>query len=339
MYDCFEDSPLNSKPLVTFALFAYNQERFIREAVESALAQTYSPLEIILSDDCSQDRTFSMMEECVKNYSGHHNVILNQNEKNLGIGAHIDFINSKSSGSLIVAAAGDDISELFRVEKIVNYWVLNSKKYDSLCSDASVIDAYGNTRITHTGKPFSGALSDGVCCYFSGLQGSTHAWTKRNYEFFGNMLPGTICEDRVISLRSHLLGGVGYIEDILVKYRIHDNNISHFFTVSADNVIKKTAEIHRRNENIMANYLRDIDVALSKGVRDENNLRNAKRVALKMYKLSKIKADFLYASVCRKIWIAMKTALVFPVQSIFFLLMVLMPSLYKKQQLRNLGIE
>ena len=52
-----------SPPLVTFALFAYNQEAFIREAVASALSQTYEPLEIILSDDCSTDRTFAIMQE------------------------------------------------------------------------------------------------------------------------------------------------------------------------------------------------------------------------------------------------------------------------------------
>jgi len=41
------------KSLITLALVAYNQERFISEALEGAFAQTYSPLEIILSDDCS----------------------------------------------------------------------------------------------------------------------------------------------------------------------------------------------------------------------------------------------------------------------------------------------
>ena len=44
------------RPLVTFYVIAYNQSRFVREAVESALAQTYSPLEILLSDDCSHGR-------------------------------------------------------------------------------------------------------------------------------------------------------------------------------------------------------------------------------------------------------------------------------------------
>ena len=49
--------------LATLALFAYNQERFIAEAVRGALAQTYSPLEIILSDDCSTDRTAEVARE------------------------------------------------------------------------------------------------------------------------------------------------------------------------------------------------------------------------------------------------------------------------------------
>ena len=44
-----EEMPDNAtdRPLVTFALFAYNQEDYIREAVEGAFAQTYEPLEII----------------------------------------------------------------------------------------------------------------------------------------------------------------------------------------------------------------------------------------------------------------------------------------------------
>jgi glycosyltransferase involved in cell wall biosynthesis len=51
---------MEERPLITFALFAYNQEQFIAEAVQGALSQTYSPLEIILSD-WSADSTFHVM--------------------------------------------------------------------------------------------------------------------------------------------------------------------------------------------------------------------------------------------------------------------------------------
>jgi glycosyltransferase involved in cell wall biosynthesis len=48
-----EQMPDNAtdRPLVTFALFSYKQEHYIREAIEAAFAQAYQPLEIILSDN------------------------------------------------------------------------------------------------------------------------------------------------------------------------------------------------------------------------------------------------------------------------------------------------
>ena len=67
---------LQDRPLVTFALFAYNQEKYIREAVEGTFSQTYEPLEIILSDDCSSDRTFEIMEEMAATYDGPHATLL-----------------------------------------------------------------------------------------------------------------------------------------------------------------------------------------------------------------------------------------------------------------------
>ena len=48
---------LVEKPLVTFALFAYNQEKFITAAVKAVFAQTYQPLEIIISDDAMFAKT------------------------------------------------------------------------------------------------------------------------------------------------------------------------------------------------------------------------------------------------------------------------------------------
>ena len=53
---------MSERPLVTFALFAYNQEKYIREAVEGAFSQTYQRMEIILSDDCSTDSTFDILK-------------------------------------------------------------------------------------------------------------------------------------------------------------------------------------------------------------------------------------------------------------------------------------
>ena len=80
----------NSRPLMTFALIAYNQENFVEEAISGALSQTYQPLQIVLSDDGSTDRTFELMKRAAQEYSGPHDVVVNQNEENRGIGAHIN---------------------------------------------------------------------------------------------------------------------------------------------------------------------------------------------------------------------------------------------------------
>jgi len=77
------------RPLVTFALFAYNQEKYIREAVDVAFSQTYQPLEIILSDDCSSDRTFEIMQEMAAAYVGPHDVRVRQSEVNRGLIDHV----------------------------------------------------------------------------------------------------------------------------------------------------------------------------------------------------------------------------------------------------------
>ena len=105
-------------PLVTFALFAYNQEKYIREAVEGALAQTYEPLEIIISDDCSTDHTLDIIVEIISKYNGPHKIFLNKNSRNLGLAEHVNKVVSLSSGDLIVAGSGDDISYPFRTSEL-----------------------------------------------------------------------------------------------------------------------------------------------------------------------------------------------------------------------------
>lgn len=80
----------DDRPLVTFALFAYNQEKYIREAISGAFSQTYSPLEIIMSDDNSLDSTYEIMREEARAYQGPHKIILNRNSSNLGIAYHVN---------------------------------------------------------------------------------------------------------------------------------------------------------------------------------------------------------------------------------------------------------
>jgi glycosyltransferase involved in cell wall biosynthesis len=69
------------QPLVSVLMTAYNREKYIREAIESVLASTYTNFELIIVDDCSMDRTVSIAREYeIKD----QRIKVYINEKNLG---------------------------------------------------------------------------------------------------------------------------------------------------------------------------------------------------------------------------------------------------------------
>jgi glycosyltransferase involved in cell wall biosynthesis len=121
-------------PLVTFALFAYNQERYIREAVDGAFSQTYEPLEIILSDDCSTDQTCKIMQEMAAGYDGPHKMRVLWNEVNLGSAGYINSIVASANGHIVCSAAGDDISVQQRTEILAKPMIENRHSWRSFDS-------------------------------------------------------------------------------------------------------------------------------------------------------------------------------------------------------------
>lgn len=328
----------NEKPLVTFALFAYNQEKYIREAVESALLQDYETLELILSDDCSLDLTFEIMTDLVRTYTGPHKIILNRNSSNLGIGAHINRIVGMAAGELIVVAAGDDISISKRVIRLVQAWDEGDRKADSLCSGMLVIDSKGKVIDSIKGEPFEGELLDGIDSYFSGLQGASHAWSSRVFKAFGEIDSDSVCEDRVIPLRSFMMGGVAYIPDMLVMYRVHESNISRFNNTNAENVVNKTVEIHMRNLNILDNYIKDLAIGKSLSFIALDDYARAKYCVEYKRDIILKKVNFLCAGPLKKLKLIVSNIISDPVLALKWSLMLVAPSLYIRQQRKNLGI-
>lgn len=206
-----------AKPLVTFALIAYNQEQFIREAVEGAFAQTYSPLQIILSDDCSPDRTFEIMEKMAANYAGPHEIHLNRNKQNRGLAGHINQVMSLARGELIVVAAGDDISLSSRVEKNVSFY-LSERKPDSIFSDYFDMDENSNQideRIWGSSKEQT--VEEFILHPY--VLGAAHAWTSRIFNEFGPLREDVLCEDQVIPFRAYFMNPPKYLPQKLIRYR------------------------------------------------------------------------------------------------------------------------
>ena len=208
------------RPLVTFALFAYNQEKYIREAVEGAFAQTYQPLEIILSDDCSSDRTFEIMQEMAAAYEGPHEVRVRQSVVNKRLAGHISDVLEESRGDIISWAAGDDIAKANRTTLFVSK-ILECDDYVGVHSNIEEIDTNGNfiRHRNHT-KEQANICLDRVTAFGDSVITQSHAFKRIVFETFGRFQDGLTQEGIAMAFREAALGRVAFIEDHLTLYRM-----------------------------------------------------------------------------------------------------------------------
>ena len=256
------------KPLITFTLGTYNQEKFIVDALKGAVTQDYENLEIIVSDDCSQDRTFDLIQNFVSNYKGPHRIIVNRNEVNLGLVGHLNKILSLAHGEYIVLSAGDDISfaERSRIsyETIIKAGVSSvSFSYIKIDGEGNVIDSQPDTSNQEIQKyDIEDYLHD---CYKSG--GCARVISRKIIDEFGLLNDDCLTEDTTFNLRAFLLGGIAKCGMPLVYYRIHGKNVS------------KGANYYEyvKPQLIYNQYLKDTNTALQKGLISEDTYNKVKK--------------------------------------------------------------
>jgi len=97
----------------------YNSERFLREAVESILNQTFTDFEFIIVNDGSTDGT----QEILESYRDERIILLNQ--ENTGLTKALNIGIAVTKGKYIARQDADDVSKLERLEKQVAFMETN----------------------------------------------------------------------------------------------------------------------------------------------------------------------------------------------------------------------
>ena len=103
-------------PKISVLMPAYNAEKYIKEAIDSILAQTFEDFELIILNDCSKDNT----EQLILSYSDKRIVYL-KNQENMGVAATLNKGIDAAKGEYIARMDADDISLPQRFEKQVAY--------------------------------------------------------------------------------------------------------------------------------------------------------------------------------------------------------------------------
>lgn len=221
-------SPAAVEPgLISIILLCFNHEKYVGEAIEGLFAQNYSPLDIIIVDDCSTDRTADIIEDRLAQRGYPSNVRFVRNQRNL---VHpVPAVIGAAAGSFIVIACGDDIMLPTMVTRMAQTW--KDEKVSLVTANVLYIDDQSNdlNRTYRDPNEPADATFDtlarfgaNVCCF-----GAAMGFDRDIYENFG-WPPTHIlgASDIVLPFYAYLLNGTRFITEPLLKYRVHAGNTS-----------------------------------------------------------------------------------------------------------------
>lgn len=129
----------NTKPVISVIMGVYNGERFLAEAVESILKQSYGDFEFIICNDCSTDASAGMLKAYAE---ADGRIVLLENEKNMGLAASLNRCLAAAQGELIARMDCDDraLPERFALQM---QWMQQHPETDVLGTGAEYMDDNG----------------------------------------------------------------------------------------------------------------------------------------------------------------------------------------------------
>lgn len=117
----------------------YQGKAYLQEQLDSILAQTLTPLELIVLDDQSMDGTYEWLAKWIEHYQGPVHIQIQQNPQRLGSIKSFEKALQMAQGSWVAFADQDDYWHQHKLEQL---WALN-KDATLVMSDAELMDAKG----------------------------------------------------------------------------------------------------------------------------------------------------------------------------------------------------
>ena len=227
------------EPLVSILTPAYNHEKYVSVFLDSILDQTYKNFELIIVDDCSTDKTPSIIEQ----YKDER-IRFFRNDFNRGMNGNLNVSFSKSKGKYLIILASDDFLEPDYLEKMTAFFE-HHKEYSVLYPKIIKVDDDGKIIENQTDYKISGnrfqMLRDFF--YFGNGMGSPGMMLSRKYAEKVFPLDEGIQQhqDFIMHIQLLLQAECGFLDIPLVNYRIPTDNNNHLS--SSDKKAFKRIEI------------------------------------------------------------------------------------------------
>ena len=237
--------------LVSIAMCTYNGERYIKEQLESILNQTYSNLEIIISDDCSNDATIDIIKHYQKADS---RIKLFINKQNLGFVKNFENVISLCNGEYIALADQDDIWKKNKIEK----FILEIKDNILIYSDAILIDDKSRKTDLQLIRPHN-LLCKGKCSksllLYNVVSGNTMMFHKNLVQYILPIHPNMNYHDSWIAFVATNYSTITYTDEPMTYYRRYSEQITHKQNKKTKNILTKIKyKTIQKNNNANLRY-------------------------------------------------------------------------------------
>lgn len=232
-------------PKISVILATYNNEKYIREAIESILKQTYSNFELIVIDDASTDKTGEIINSIIDK-----RIIYLRNKKNQGPPYSINRGIDIAKGDYIARLDGDDISMPTRLEEQLKYMELN--KDISICG--CIWKEFGRSNNLNILPEDTQSLKVNSL-FYSPLAHSS--WFIRRSVIFDNNIKYNnsfkTAQDYEFIYRILKNHKIACVQKVLLLYRVHPQSITG-----------KTVGVDKNTMKVQKKILLDLNIQASK---------------------------------------------------------------------------
>ena len=127
--------------LVSVLISAYNQEKFIKETIESLIAQTYRRMELIVLDDGSKDTTFEKLTALRDTCAARFERVVMEKQQNAGVNETLKRLCSLAQGEYVFFCGADDVLAENAIEKQADF-LQTHEDYVLTVSTTGLIDDF-----------------------------------------------------------------------------------------------------------------------------------------------------------------------------------------------------
>lgn len=230
-----------NNPLVTVICLCYNHEKFVTEALESVINQSYKNIEIIIIDDASSDNSVKIIENWLQKFP---QIQFIKNESNLGNTKSFNKASKYAQGDYLIDFATDDILITDCIEKQIHQFENSTYKNLGLVygnaeniNENSTFNSYyfdvsDDKKVIEkrpTGDIYKNVIDSGnSICSVSAMI------LKKVFDELNGYDENLVYEDLDFWIRLSRNYEIDFIDTILIKKRITENSLGTNFYKKKD---------------------------------------------------------------------------------------------------------